>query len=168
MLAIFFDALFNKQSFFNISTMIAKDFTFSMIHIDEKVEDANDTTIVCSAVSRRDMATQMSPVDSDHSSPRRRSSFSRTNHSILPIIELQSSCSSQPEVRDVEIDERVSVSKWPRKNKSRSSSKGSGDIDNWKLKVLGARSSPWDVSERSKSLARYVQYDQFPCSFLSH
>ncbi|KAL8141131.1 hypothetical protein V2J09_007152 [Rumex salicifolius] len=123
---------------------------------DEEVleEQENTTAIVCSSVCRRDVATQMSPVNSSNSSPRRRSSFSVNNHSIVPITEVQSFNSSPPEVRDVQVDDRVTVSRWSKRNKSSTSSKGSGDIDNWKLRALAACSSPWDVSERSKGLAK--------------
>lgn len=120
---------------------------------DERVDNVKDAaTTVSRAVSRRDMATQMSPEGSCHSSPRR-SSFSPSTPSILPIVEVQSYNSSKPEVRDVQIDERVTVTRWSKKYKGRNPSKGAEDVDEWKLKVE-PRSSAWEVSETVKSLSK--------------
>lgn len=121
---------------------------------DERVDDVKDAaTSVSRAVSRRDMATQMSPEGSCHSSPRR-SSFSPSTPSILPIVEVQSFSSSKPEVRDVQIDERVTVTRWSQKYRGRSPGKGSEDVEKWKLKAVEPRSSAWEVSETSKSLSK--------------
>ena len=48
------------------------------------------STNVSCVVSRRDMATQMSPVGSNHSSPTRKPPFPTSTPSALPIVELQS------------------------------------------------------------------------------
>lgn len=119
---------------------------------DEKVDDSKDAAInVSRAISRRDMATQMSPEDSCPSSPRR-TSFSPSITSILPIVEVQSCTSSKSEVRDVQIDEKVTVTRWSKKCRGRS--KGSEDVDDWKLKAVEPRSSAWEVSDTVKSVSK--------------
>ncbi|KAL8166018.1 hypothetical protein V2J09_007517 [Rumex salicifolius] len=120
---------------------------------DEKVGNAKDAAAnVCRTVSRRDMATQMSPVGSAHSSSRN-SSFSVSTPSILPVVEVQSFNSSKPEVRDVRVDERVTVTRWSKKHKSRISGKGSERMDDWQLKAVEPSSSAWQNLEASKSLS---------------
>lgn len=118
---------------------------------DEKNDGVKDAgTDISSGVSRRDMATQMSPEGSSHSSPERRLSFSNSNPSALPIMELQSVPSSKLEVRDVQVDERVTMTRWSKKHKARFPGKGSDNVDNWKKKDLDAQSSDWDIKTISK------------------
>ena len=121
---------------------------------DEKLDDLKDAAInVSRAISRRDMATQMSPEDSCPSSPRR-SSFSLSTPSFLPIVEVQSCASSRSEARDVQIDERVTVTRWSNSKKCRGRSKGSEDVDDWELKAVEPRSSAWEVSDTIKSVSK--------------
>ncbi|KAH9616773.1 hypothetical protein KSS87_020815 [Heliosperma pusillum] len=121
---------------------------------DEKNDDVKDSANnVSRVVSRRDMATQMSPEGSCHSSPRRLT-FSPSTPSILPIVEVQSYCSSKQEVRDVQIDERVTVTRWSKKHRVRAPGKGSEDVDEWKLKAIEPCSSAWEMSESVKSLSK--------------
>ncbi|XP_057779513.1 uncharacterized protein LOC130998091 isoform X2 [Salvia miltiorrhiza] len=113
-------------------------------------EDAANN--ISRAVSRRDMATQMSPESSNHSSPGRGSSFSLATPSILPIVESQSMRSSKPEMRDVLVDERVTVTRWSKKNRGR----GSRNADDWRRKAVNFHSTAsWEVStETSKSISK--------------
>lgn len=116
-------------------------------------EDAANN--ISRAVSRRDMATQMSPESSNHSSPRRDSSFSLATPSILPIVELQSMHSSKPEMRDVPVDERVTVTRWSKKNRGKNPGRGSRNADDWKRRAVNYRSASWEVStEASKSISK--------------
>ncbi|KAK9269827.1 hypothetical protein L1049_025400 [Liquidambar formosana] len=118
---------------------------------DEKLDDVKDAaTNISRAVSRRDMATQMSPEGSTHSSPNRRPSAS----SALPIVELQSDNSSKSDVRDVQVDERVTVTRWSRKHRTRTTGKGSENVDDWTKKAVEARCSAWEVSETAKSISK--------------
>lgn len=96
------------------------------------------------------MATQMSPENSTHSSPQRRLSFSASTSSALPIVEFQNVPSSKLEVRDVQVDERVTVTRWSKKHRARFPGKGSENVDNWKKKDRDAQSSDWDVKSISK------------------
>ncbi|CAI9115779.1 OLC1v1016773C2 [Oldenlandia corymbosa var. corymbosa] len=111
--------------------------------------DAN----VSRTISRRDMATQMSPESSKHSSPGRTSSFSPTT-AILPIVEVQSVHNSRPEVRDVQVDEQVTMTRWPKKNRTRIPGRGSGNSDDWKRKAVEIRTAGWDVSDTAKAISK--------------
>ncbi|KAA8528529.1 hypothetical protein F0562_035884 [Nyssa sinensis] len=122
---------------------------------DEKLEGVKDaaTDISC-AVSRRDMATQMSPEGSPHPSPQRRPSLSPSTPSALSIVELQSVHSSKLEVRDVQVDERVTVTRWSKKHRAQFPGKGSENVDKCKKKAVEARPSAWEVSETAKSISK--------------
>ena len=103
------------------------------------------------------MATQMSPEGSRHSSLRRRPSFSPSTPSVLPIVKFESVQSSKLEVRDVQVDERVTMTRWSKKHRVRFPGKGSENVDNWKKKAIEVRSSAWgEVSEAAKSISKYV------------
>ncbi|KAE8716337.1 Remorin family protein isoform 2 [Hibiscus syriacus] len=92
---------------------------------DENLDSVKDAaTDISRTVSRRDMATQMSPQYSMHLSPKESPSFSRSNSSALPII-LQSIHSSKPEVKDVQVDERVTMALWAKKQRARKTAKSS-------------------------------------------
>ncbi|KAJ4841537.1 hypothetical protein Tsubulata_001741 [Turnera subulata] len=121
---------------------------------DEKTDGLKDAaTDISRAVSRRDMATQMSPEGSIHSSPPSgRASFSACTPSALPIVEVQSVHSSKSEVRDVPVDEKVTVTRWSKKCRARNHGKSSEIVDDWRKKAVDAR--PWDVSEAAKSISK--------------
>ncbi|GAV72605.1 Remorin_C domain-containing protein [Cephalotus follicularis] len=118
---------------------------------DENFDGIKDD--ISGAVSRRDMATQMSPEGSTHSSPKR-SSFSASTPTALPIVELQSVRSSRSEVRDVQVDERVTVTRWSKKHRARNPGKSSEIVDDWRKQDVHARSSPWDISEAAKGISK--------------
>ncbi|KAL0392058.1 UNVERIFIED_CONTAM: hypothetical protein Sradi_2428600 [Sesamum radiatum] len=122
----------------------------------EKYDDTEDAANnISRAVSRRDMATQMSPESSIQSSPRRLSSFSLATPSILPVAELQSTNTSRPDIRDVPVDERVTMTRWSKKNRGKTPGRGSRNADDWKRKAVNIRSATWEVSaETSKSISK--------------
>ncbi|KAJ8538068.1 hypothetical protein K7X08_014608 [Anisodus acutangulus] len=121
---------------------------------DESGDDIQDAgNGVSRVISRRDMATQMSPEASPSSSPIRQSSFSPSTPSILPLVELQSVPSSKTEMRDVPIDERVTVTRWSKKQKARIPGR-SMELDDWKRKAMEIRSSGWDVSVTSTNISK--------------
>lgn len=124
-------------------------------HADEKLDGVKDAaTDISRVVSRRDMATQMSPVGSNHSSPTRKPSFSTSTPSVLPSVELQSVPSSRSETRDVQVDERVTVTRWSKKHRARNHGKSSQVVDDWRKKAADTLSSGWDVSEAGKSISK--------------
>ncbi|XP_052203505.1 uncharacterized protein LOC127808865 isoform X2 [Diospyros lotus] len=122
---------------------------------DDKLQGDKDAAIdISSAVSRRDMATQMSPQASLHSSPERRLSFSHLTPSVLSILELEHVHSSKTEVRDVQVDEQVTLSRWSKKHRARFLGKGSENAEDWKNKAVEARPSAWEVAEATKSISK--------------
>ncbi|KAL1557030.1 hypothetical protein AAHA92_12571 [Salvia divinorum] len=100
------------------------------------------------AVSRRDMATQVSPESSKHFSPGRDSWFSLGTPS-------QSMHPTKPEMRDVLVDEHVTMIRWSKKNRGKNPRRGSRNADDWKRKAVNYRSASWEVStETSKSISK--------------
>ncbi|KAM5565716.1 hypothetical protein ABKV19_019633 [Rosa sericea] len=122
---------------------------------DEKLDGVKDAaTNVSRAVSRRDMATQMSPDDSIHSSPKEGHDYSASTSSFFPIEVMQSAPSLKLEVRDVQVDERVTVTRWSKKHKARIPGKGSDIVDRWKKKDADVRSCAWDLSDSAKNVSK--------------
>nr|GMD91429.1 uncharacterized protein LOC109170013 [Ipomoea batatas] len=119
---------------------------------DESRSDKDSAANVSRVVSRRDMATQMSPEASPHSSPRRRSSFSSSTPSIVPFVEVQSFHPSRAEVKDVPVDERVTMTRWSKKHRARIPGILE-NIDNWKTKATEMHSAGREISE-TKSVSK--------------
>ncbi|OVA15668.1 Remorin [Macleaya cordata] len=109
-------------------------------------------TMSSQTISRRDMATQMSPEGSTPSSPKR-TSFSSSPPSLLPIMELQSH-HSKLEVRDVEVDDRVTVTRWSRKHGPRVPRKGFADVKDRKKRASETRASAWEIAETGLSKSK--------------
>ncbi|EOY14432.1 hypothetical protein QUC31_000044 [Theobroma cacao] len=121
---------------------------------DENLETVKDAaTDISRTVSRRDMATQMSPQGSTNSSPKGRP-FSPLTPSALPIMEVQSIHSSKSEVRDVQVDERVTMTRWSKKHRARNSGKSSEIVDDWRKRAVDTRTSTWDVTETAKNISK--------------
>ncbi|KAK9066742.1 hypothetical protein SSX86_014065 [Deinandra increscens subsp. villosa] len=122
---------------------------------DAKVSGVTDAaTNISPDVSRRDMATQMSPEGSPYSSPTMRNTNSISlSTSILPVEETRS---SKADVRDVQVDDQVSLSRWSKKTKTRVPGRRSDAamVDDWKRKALEVRSADWEVSEMTTSLSQ--------------
>ncbi|KAI4316695.1 hypothetical protein L6164_024650 [Bauhinia variegata] len=122
---------------------------------EEKFDGSKDAgTNVSRSVSRRDMATQMSPEGSPCSSPNMRPSFSTSLPSTLPVTEMQSVSSSKTDIRDVQVDERVTVTRWSKKHRALFSGRGSEIVENWKKKERNAQSSAWDIAETAKTVSK--------------
>jgi hypothetical protein len=84
---------------------------------DDIHESMKDAATDAQAVSRRDMATQMSPEGSIRFSPERQCSFSPSSPSPLPISELLNAHSNRAEVKDLQVDEKVTVTRWSKKHR---------------------------------------------------
>ncbi|OWM80717.1 hypothetical protein CDL15_Pgr006747 [Punica granatum] len=120
---------------------------------DEKLEGVKDAaTDICHDVSRRDMATQMSPDGSASSSPKERLSF--TTSPSLSIVDLQSTNGSKLGVKDVQVDEQVTFTRWSKKKKYGIPGKGSGVSEDWRKKDTDTRSSTWEISETTKNVSK--------------
>ncbi|XP_072981919.1 uncharacterized protein [Typha latifolia] len=111
------------------------------------------TSVTSPVVLRKDVATQMSPEGTAPSSPKDRSLFSHSP-SADPIEELESHF-SKFEVRDVQIDDRVTVTRWSKKHVTRGSDKRSTNIIEWKKKIVKAKSSSWEETESAKCLSKF-------------
>ncbi|CAJ1972696.1 unnamed protein product [Sphenostylis stenocarpa] len=121
----------------------------------EKFDGFKDAgTNVSPAISRRDMATQMSPEGSSCSSPNLRPSFSASTPPPLPLSEFKSLPFSKMDIRDVPVDERVTMTRWSKKHRALFSGRGSENVDSWKIKETSSRSSSWDISEGSKTVTK--------------
>ncbi|CAA7401597.1 unnamed protein product [Spirodela intermedia] len=116
---------------------------------DQKADGTMDSPVIL----RKDVATQMSPEDSPRSSPKERLHFSPSPAS-SPVLEEMQSHFSKLEVRDVQVDDRVTVTRWTKKNISRGSDKGSANVVEWKKKTAESRDSSWEVSETAKSISK--------------
>ncbi|XP_073052997.1 uncharacterized protein [Primulina eburnea] len=126
--------------------------------VDENYDTETAEKNASSGCSRRDMATQMSPESSVHSSSGRRLSLSLATPSILPIVELESICSSKTEISNVPVDGHVTMTRWYKKKRNKSLEKGSGHVDDWKRKALNIGSATWgDSTEPSKSISTIRQ-----------
>lgn len=108
------------------------------------------TNVSC-AVSRRDMATQMSPQSSSCSSPNLPPSFSTSTPSTLTVTELQTVASSKVDIRDVLVDEHVTMSRWSKKH--RALGRGSEHVESWKNKI-NTPLSTWDIPDTSKTVSK--------------
>ncbi|TYI75655.1 hypothetical protein E1A91_D06G021800v1 [Gossypium mustelinum] len=123
---------------------------------DENLDMVKDAaTDISRTVSRRDMATQMSPQGSTCSSTKESASFSLSTPSPLPIMELQSIHASKSEVRDVQIDERVTMTRWSKKHRAGNTAKSSEIVDDWRKKAADTRTPTWDVTETAKCVSTY-------------
>lgn len=112
------------------------------------------------------MATQMSPESSNHSSSKGWSQPSSPPHSSHTIGELHNHF-SKLEVRDVQVDDRVTVTRWSKKHIARGLDRSSASIIHWKKKTVDAPTSDWEVAGTTKCLSRYVlclPYDIFTLS----
>ncbi|XP_066326974.1 uncharacterized protein [Miscanthus floridulus] len=124
----------------------------------ESIQDGGIESIKDSATSsapiivRKDVATQTSPDISRSSSPSMRSSFSRSL-SAQQVKELES-CFSKLEVRDVQVDDRVTLTRWSKKHVTRGSDKNAPNIIEWKKKTMDSKSSAGEVTETTKCISK--------------
>ncbi|KDP31937.1 hypothetical protein JCGZ_12398 [Jatropha curcas] len=117
---------------------------------DEKLENINDDdNTVNRVVSRRDMATQMSPEGSTCSSPRARSS----SPSSIPALE-QSDLSAKLDIREVQVDKRATLISRTRRHGSSITKKGLPDVQDSNQNPIDPRISSWDVSEASSEFSK--------------
>ena len=112
---------------------------------DEQVEITEDSASIVSIISRKDAATQTSPELSRSSSPNNRPTF---NGSLsTEQVKDSGSCSSDLDIRDVQMDDRVTLTRWSKKNVTRSSNKNSTNIIEWKEKTVESKSPSWGFAE---------------------
>ncbi|XWS41906.1 hypothetical protein CRYUN_Cryun17cG0122400 [Craigia yunnanensis] len=130
---------------------------------DEKLDEIKDAEMMITrVVSRRDMATQMSPDgSSSHSSPRERSSFC---HSPLPILPLPAAENndhpSKLDIREVQIDEQATITNWSKRHGSRRIKKGMPDFEDFYQNSTAASAVSLDISEAAANIFQSM----FHCS----
>lgn len=110
-------------------------------------------TDVSRVVSRRDMATQMSPESSVHSSPKTRPSISASSSSAMHMFEL-GAVTSKLEIRDVQVDNQVTMTRWSKKHKASFPWKESLDDKRKKDADAVSRCSDLDIPNIGKSISK--------------
>ncbi|KAH0455649.1 hypothetical protein IEQ34_015681 [Dendrobium chrysotoxum] len=134
------------------STSLPPEVAFKGYRFDRTQEIA---TMISPMTSSRDVGTQMSPDESTQSSPKERpSSISQSPLFVHTITEMQSNFPCL-EIRDVQVDDRVTVTRWSKKHISRCSDRRSTDIIEWKRKTLESRTSDWEVIGTEKCISKY-------------
>ncbi|GMP71647.1 hypothetical protein CsSME_00029976 [Camellia sinensis var. sinensis] len=136
----------------------------ALYELHEKFDSDKDAaTNISRDVSRRDMATQMSPEGSPYSSSSRLS-FSPSTPSVLPIVELESPKTSKLEVRDIQVDERVTVTRMKREEakitawKNLEMEKAEAAIRKLEMKLEKKRSSSMDkIMKKLRSAQKKAQ-----------
>jgi hypothetical protein len=95
----------------------------------------------------------MSPEDNISSSPKARHSCSS-----LPsrhLIQEANSHIPKPEIRDVQVDDQVTVTRWSRRHVTRGSDKRSTNIVEWRKKTVETRAPSFDEKEREGCMSKY-------------
>ncbi|XP_074582426.1 uncharacterized protein LOC141838759 [Curcuma longa] len=119
---------------------------------DEQFEGTKEVASTASvSVFRKDVATQMSPERSPPSSPKE---IQFSPSASTPALEELENHFSKFEVRDVQVDDRVTVTRWSKKQISRGSDRRSSSIIEWKKKTVEANTSAWGIAETSKSMSK--------------
>ncbi|CAI9110174.1 OLC1v1010153C1 [Oldenlandia corymbosa var. corymbosa] len=139
----------NANANANVSTLPGlSDFLEIKSLQNDKLESYQEAEgSVSRVVSRRDMATQMSPDSSIHSSPKARSSFSALPLPIPNTTEQHGYHSEKVEVvRDVQVDKGATVTRQSKKHGARKMRKKSSDSND-----LVAQ---WDISGAAKTSSK--------------
>ncbi|XP_010531240.1 PREDICTED: uncharacterized protein LOC104807584 [Tarenaya hassleriana] len=120
---------------------------------DKKQEDGKEGEMALSpVVSRRDMATQMSP---DATSPNQSPGEREASPVVVSVIEPQNgSLCRQQEVREVKIDRRARMIKHPKRRVCRVSKREPPEVEDDVYMNSGASGSLWDISEPAMSLSK--------------
>ena len=111
--------------------------------------------MISSPIIKKDVGTQMSPEDSISSSPKARHSCSS-----LPLGHLIKEANShiqKPEIRDVQVDDQVTVTRWSKRHVTRGSDKRSTNIVEWRKKTVETRAPSFDEKERERCMPK-VRY----------
>ena len=96
--------------------------------------------IIIPTVSRKDTATQTSPELSRSSSPSARPSFIRSLS--MQQAKERESCFSDLEIRDVQMDDRVTLTRWSKKHVTQAT-----NILEWNKKAVDSKSPSWKSAE---------------------
>jgi hypothetical protein len=113
---------------------------------DEEIGFKEDSApIVIPTISRKDTATQTSPDLSRSSSPSSRPSFIRSLS--MQQAKERETCFSDLEIRDVQMDDRVTLTRWSKKHVMQASNKNSANILEWNKTTVDSKSPSWKSAE---------------------
>ncbi|KAJ0246311.1 hypothetical protein HA466_0168710 [Hirschfeldia incana] len=115
-------------------------------NIHESIEDAG-------AVSRRDVATQMSPEGSIRLSPERQCSVSPSSPSARSIVELLNARSNRAEVKDLQVDEKVTVTRWSKSHRGLYHGDSSNTGDQLHGQARDPQGLTWAKTEEARIIA---------------
>ncbi|GAA0183116.1 hypothetical protein LIER_30588 [Lithospermum erythrorhizon] len=114
---------------------------------DGKNIGANETeNMVSRVVSRRDMATQMSPDGSNHSSPGRKTLGSTVPRSVSSAKDQQHDRSSKDDIRDVQVDKGTNANMQLKKSRHRKTKRNTSDAQ--------TPAPVWDVTQAAKDTSK--------------
>lgn len=123
---------------------------YSFHHTGEKIDENNVTCVV----SRRDMATQMSPEDCPESCPDGRLFLSTSPPPIpSPLEDLRQ------QVRDVQVDKRVTMTKQTKRNTRRVEKNQSTEINDLALTWNNPSEGEMELSKLQKEEARILAWE---------
>lgn len=117
-------------------------------------------------VLRKDVAIQMSPQGSTHSSPKHSPSFP-PSPLVVNAIEMLESRFPKLSVRDVQVDDQVTVTRWTKKQIARGFDKRPTSIIEWKKKMDEIKASSFVVSDTKRGLSK-VKRDEDKISAWEH
>lgn len=124
---------------------------------EEKPGDTKEVEMTLSpVVSRRDMATQMSPdATSSNQSPREReaSSLYPSPPVVVSVVEPHIGSLCRQEVREVKIDKRARMITRPKRRVSRVAKREPPEVEDVYMDS-GASASSWDISEPAMNLSK--------------
>lgn len=137
------ETLMEASAFANISEETVQD--------DKLQGQTEATSMISSPIIKKDIGTQMSPEDSI-SSPKARHSCSSLPSGHL--IKEANSHIPKPEIRDVQVDDQVTVTRWSKRHVTRGSDKRSTNIIEWRKKTTETRTPSFDEKERERCMSQ--------------
>lgn len=123
-------------------------------HADERTENSVAVAAANSPLtSKKNVATQMSPEGSAPSSPGENPSFSHSPSNYR--IEELGSHFAKLEIKDVQVDDRVTITRWSRKHSMRNSeNRPTNIIDYWRRQSAESKDSSSEVNETAKDRSK--------------
>uniref|UniRef100_A0A1D1YCP0 Uncharacterized protein At3g61260 n=1 Tax=Anthurium amnicola TaxID=1678845 RepID=A0A1D1YCP0_9ARAE len=123
------------------------------ISSNEKIESTKDAaTMISPFILRKDAATQRSREGTTSSSPKERPHFSLSSS---PTTEELQRHFSKLEVRDVQVDDLVTMSRWSKLHASHGADVDSANIVEWKKKTVEPSPSAWGVADTTKCISKF-------------
>ncbi|RLN07101.1 hypothetical protein C2845_PM11G24750 [Panicum miliaceum] len=138
------ETLMEASAFANISEETTQD--------NKHQGHGDATSVISSPIIKKDVATQMSPEDSISSSPKARHSCSSLPSGHL--LREANSHTPKPEIRDVQVDDQVTVTRWSKRHVTRGSDKRSTNIIEWRKKTTETRAPSFDEKERERCMSK--------------